>query len=645
MIRSTRALLAKELSANLGTIVALAVFSAVFCALRFVFVEMTSHSLSRLEIVSFFALPGLVFVAGLLAQGLVASEYYGRTQRFVEALPISASHALCVKYFFGLAVLLLIGGAVFSASVFLASSREPLTATFVAIMAARLGAYTLALWSVVFTFSLLGRWRIPLIAVIALLIGALDAYTSFELAFYGPLALVSPAFFPFERAVWPMAEIYQALLLAAAMVSLALILVHAREGSVVESLAKPMSSLERTFLVALAIVFIGVLEHFPVEEEVPTVATTAHAVVASDLADVKVTYIEDRFAADAGAHLSYLEERIAALGELLGESASTLSVETVLSPDLKPEEVRILRSEFESGVSLRANFKRTKTWSDAVVGMNAVHSLLVSRSAGRVVTEPNHWLLDGFAAWWARRGEHLIEAMDRNVDPLLLHALYASERVSLSMETLRRWDSTMVALGDYGAASLGYSVWRVLAQTHGMNTALELAKDEYSHIGHDDIRGWWADWREPVASRFADSTGVSFAAFVETWRVELEKLKSVTAYANALTKLPRGDLRVISAKNSEGTGELRFAMLFHSPLPEDSECYALHINVPPYPILISPMQMREESIELPGSEPLQLEHSVAGRYGHNTRVSGALECWVEAFGGRARLGAATLVMP
>ena len=164
----TRTLFAKELRQHGGALLGITALLTLAFAMGKALMAREARVLSALEAVSSFAIGPLVAAALYLGHRLVVAEHFGRTQRFVEALPVRRGHMALVKAAFGLcwlelwaAFALLLGAA--------GATTEPMGGRFLGILAARLSLYVLALWGVVFLLGFFGRLRFLLGAALAAL--------------------------------------------------------------------------------------------------------------------------------------------------------------------------------------------------------------------------------------------------------------------------------------------------------------------------------------------------------------------------------------------------------------------------------------------------------------------------------------------
>src|SRR3954465_1544595 len=156
-IGETRALLQKELQQHGWVLAGLTLLLALAFFILKVSLEKVARVLSSLEGLAAFAKGPLGAAAPYLGERLVVQENYGRTQRFVEAMPIRRGHFDLVKAAFGLFWLELWAFAALLLSLKIAAAHEPIGRRFALVLAARLGAYVLALWGAAFLLGFFGR--------------------------------------------------------------------------------------------------------------------------------------------------------------------------------------------------------------------------------------------------------------------------------------------------------------------------------------------------------------------------------------------------------------------------------------------------------------------------------------------------------
>lgn len=605
--------------------------------------------LSELAVVPLFARTALVVVALFLSYRLVVLEYYSRTQRFIEALPMARGRLEIVKFLFGLAVLLVIAFVGWAMGVFWARISEPMDGRFLAIMAVRLGAFTLALWSVAFVFGLLGRLRIPLLVAAFVAVRFINAQTGFELDRFGPFALLETRTFPFERDRFPVTAIIETLGVAVVLAGAGFAIALVRDGSFLESLTRVMSRRER--IAALAMVGLAGGAWFLSEPrpEAPPFAYASDAVVRNGAGTVEVLYIDD-VALDAANRLfGYLEPRVRGFAQVIG-LGERIAVRLTLSPGLDADDFRMGRFDFDDGIVVSANFFDARFVAQDL-GEFVFHLLLQVKTRGRAINEERHWAMDGFAQYWAVHGDatpaadawtiHQDDA-DR-ADPLLLQALVARQQAGLSAAALRNWDITAFEVGELPAMALASSGWRYLAETHGVDTVRQIARSLFAESAKEDVRDWLDAVMDPVENTF-ERAGVPWAAFLVGWNAWLDDRLARHPYGEAVRALT--DVRVVIAPLRLVAGGLGIAYSAEFAVAPDSrtECEILHVPVPPFPTVFGGDQMYKESAAFDASG-YALSFVLENAYGPGTPVAAALDCRHPLAVKPLRHGIAAFVMP
>ena len=637
------ALLSKELRQHGLVFVGLAVFSLFYVWALFNVLTAGGAVLSYLSLTSMFASSALLVIALVVGQRLIVTEYYGRTQRFIESLPIGRGRMEWVKFFVGFVLLLVLAMGVWLISIKLAAN-ESLPPRFLMIMGVRLAVYVFTLWCVVFTVSLLGRLRIPLLAASILVLVLIDTYTPFELDRYGPFALIAVSVFPFERNEFPLTQTIESMLLGGGVLALGLVLARLREGSIVEILASRMSTRDRSFLFVLVVVAVMLFTYVGPDPEEEPFRFTEAAVIHSDSGIVHVAFFEDPFEADARVLAHYLDDRVTELWKVFERPPADFGVRVVLAPVARPSEFLTLNAEVERGVVMSANFEQVPGWQMNYFGAFTVHQILTTLSKGRATLEARHWLLDGFAEFWAVHGATAAPELSDKLEMLMLQALYASEIVPVSEQSLRDWDSTTDTLGDTLAMALAYSGWRVLQEEKGHDVLMSLAVNENRRPAYGDARDWWSDWREPAHERFAEVTGWNWQAFLEAWSQRLLELSREPIYRDALRAIPKGRLTILPERTAEGGANIQFRLTYDKTPPAGMRCYALHTRLPPFAVPVSRAALQEVALEWPTAGDV-IEYVVRGTYGSGTHVYAALECDLPPFYSPIRIGMRRLIMP
>jgi hypothetical protein len=588
--------------------------------------------LSALEVVSSFAMGPLAAAALYLGHRLVVAEHYGRTQRFVEALPVRRGHLALVKAVFGLLWLELWAGFALLLGV-AGASTEPIGGRFLAILAARLGLYVFALWGVVFLLGFFGRLRLPLGAALLALVFVLDRVTAWRMSTFGPLALIDRTTFAFERHQFPAAALVQSAAVGVIAIGLAWALSRVREGGVVESLARPLSARE---LSAILVVAFGGTVAFPAldrEPSPPPFAFSSDRVVRDD--SVEVGYLEDELRPAAAALTARLSLTLQAFSQALGVSFPMVRV--VHGPEVPADLPRVVRNHPDEGVVLRANLVATEPGAQTRIVALALHSLVWARSRGRAGIESRHWLLDGFTLHFS----DYFRAAPPPVEPdqTLLRAILATELVPFDAVLLRDYERTAERLGDDVTDALAASGWRILEARVGRERMLALARAALSRRGTGDVRDYLHERRHPPERLFEEATGLSWPEFLQIWTAELTRLRGRPAAVAMLAPLPRGQFTVRADVGALAV-EARLAAL----LSADTTCTLRHRRLPPHDLPFSPESLEEMKFIWPRGEST-LTRTLPNEYGRGERAFVALDCDLPELGSWARLAAERVTAP
>jgi hypothetical protein len=630
----TRTLFAKELRQHGPALLGISALLTVAYSMGRSLMAREARVLSTLEVVSSFALGPLVAAALYLGHRLVVAEHYGRTQRFVEALPVRRGHLALVKAVFGLlwlelwasfALLLAVAGA----------STEPIGGRFLGILAARLGLYVFALWGVVFLLGYFGRLRLPLGAALVGLAFVLDRSTAWHLTSFGPLALVQRTTFAFERHHYPTGALVQSAAVGALAVAVAWALSRVREGGIVEALARPLSPRE---LSAILVVACGGAIAFSALEREPALPPFAFSTdrVLRD-GPVEIGYLEDELRPAAQALAARLGPTVKAFSTALGVSFPPVRV--VHGPEVAVDLPRVVRSHPIEGLVLRANLAASEPGAQTRIISLALHALIWERTRGRAGIEAKHWLLDGFSVHFADYGLGPAPPPDEP-DQTLLRALVATALVPFDETLLREYEHTAERLGDDVTDALAASGWRILESRVGRDRMLALARAALTRPGTGDVRDYLHERRHPTSRLFEEATGLAWPAFFQAWRDELARLRARPAAQAMLAALPRGQFSV-RADPARGVGvDGRLA----TPLAADVTCTLRHRRLPPYDLPFSPETLEELKFIWRRGDA-SLDRALSDQYGPGERAFVALDCDLPALGCWARLAAARVTAP
>lgn len=646
-------LFSKNFSQHAIVVLAGCLFGLIYVGALVVVSEVNGRVLSHLSIVASFAKSGLLLVGVVFGQRFITNEYYNRTQRFLESLPVSRLRVVVAQYGFGLVSLLLVMGVVWGCLVWLAAEQEPIRERFLLLMLGRWASFSFALWGLVFVFAMLGRLRIPLAAVAGLVTYFVFSNTTFELDRFGPFALMDSDLFAFERRALPTIDVLVTLGIGLVLLIAGLTLANLREGSFIESLANPMGVREKGFILGLVVLGLGASVILQPEPPIAPFEFTDDRVLRKGV--IEVSYLESQRAEDAQRLTNYLHGRISALSELVATRSADFKLRIGLDTSLDARDFRTGQSSAEFGVVAYTNFIRDPEWDIEYFGSYVMHQWLAANANQELSIESGHWLLDGFSRWWATHGAQPAPALSEALDPLVLEALYILTAGLPDERSLEDWDKTTQRYGEVQSMTVAYFGWRVLADLRGHATVLKLADTEFNRLQHHDIRDWWYRYRHPAEQRFAEITGVSMTAFIEQWRAMALELMQREDYAAALGQLPDTQLDIQSVVTANGGLGLRYSLRVETPPAVGTRCVALHQPLGPYDVALGRGGMREVIVHWPATEdsvdgeiasPIDaIDYDLAvGEYGPGSRVFVGFECRLPGLSTDISFGQKILVM-
>ncbi len=628
-----RALVAKELREHLWAGLALAMVLGGALLLLLVSGLLARRSVSLLQSYTFYLWVFVPLAGVVLGNRLVVHEYYGRTQLFLEALPVRRPELLAVKCALGLAALSAVALGALATFALFASQSEPIDARFLAILVTRSLGWVACLWSYLFAMGLLGKLRIPLYLTTGLAAGLLVGLTDVDLSRFGPFALIDFETLPGERTHFPVDALLEALAATGVCLGIALVLGLIHEGSVAEVLARPMSQREKALsgMVILGLI-VGVAVLDERRHKAPLEFDEDDLVVASEEAPLEVLYLHEEAEDDADALLAVLEADVAALEELLGRPIDAV-LRVALHEQLDGRTFEQAYLEENDGVLLRANFRRGAEWDERGFRAFALARVLREATGERAGFEPQAWVLDGFARWWTERDE----AREPEQDRALLRAAWATRAAPLAEADLVRWFRTRERLGLPVAEGLAASGLWALERRRGRAAVEALARALYGREVPEDASETLRTWRTPFPAVFEQAAGLPLTEHLAAWNAELEALRARPAVADLLARVPEGS-GAFEVRAGQGTiRHLEYALRFARPPGAGTPCALLHLELSPFDHELDPRALRRQE-HLWAEGAAEAQHRLT-RYGQGTRVFVALEVESEALGCPLRLAA------
>ena len=636
-MRRFTALLGKELRQHAAIGIAL-----VLC-LGGIFLLMLLGTLMRSETVSlmttharfliFLTLGGMV-----LGNRLIVGEYYGRTQLFVEALPMRRWEMVALKYLLGLALLLLAAGASLAISAATSLSREAIDGQFLAIVAARTASYVFCFWSFFFAMGMIGRFRIPIYLAIVLAIFAVDEMTAFRLEHFGPIAVLDPSTLPFERETLPARAVGETLALGTGLIALAFLLALINEGSVAETLARRMSQREKAMIGILFIALMLALVFFEERRDKEPYAFTEEQVVRSETWPLEVLYLLPEKRDDAELLLGQLEDDLGALATELGWRVVP-AVRVAYGSSLDAGIYDRAELENNDGILVRANFVPSAGFDARDFSAHITALMLDDATRGRARFEPKAWLRDGFAHWWSLR-ERSADGVDpmacRDGNTTLPRALWATRSEPLTEELVAKWLRYRERHGEDLAEAVATSGLWALEALHGRDAVLRLAHAIFARESPENARELFYEWRHPLAVVFQEATEVDWSDFITEWNGWLERLRQTPECSRHLAAVPEGTGSIEIDAGTGAVRDLTYGFSFTRPPAEGALVTLLHRRLTAFDTELERRDLRRVEKLWPAGEQ-SASWRLPGLYSRGSRAFLALEVESEALGCPIRL--------
>jgi hypothetical protein len=466
------------------------------------------------------AFRSLVFLLGgvsilTLANRLVVREYTGRTQLFLETLPVSRAQVVAVKWLTGAVLLAIPMAACFAVTLHVAFAQVVLTSRFVQLIAVRGGTFLLFGYSLAFFIALTGRYRYVLWG--ALILGAycIDTYAQFPFQQWSPIALVSRSMV-FERFELPIVDLMITWLVTALLIVATLILSLASEGSLVLALSRRMSPRERVIVTVAVLSLFSLLGQLDARKPKP--AFTLHDAVISGAGAAQVAVARTGKGTNLPAKL--LADKM---------SSDLHELQTYLSLSAGPGMFVLPDASIDSDVFLRA----TLPSSDGVVVRGAIgaehfdqeefrayaiEQALEWYTHDRARQEDRRWLLDGFTQWWIAR------ASSTRQDHLTQRAALAARMLHFESThldaQLRHWLTVREQLGDCLSDALAWRAVALLVEDLGPDRFRQLTTALFGRHLPDDARAAFLESSFNNAWRHANAP--AFPTFAEGLRAALQ---------------------------------------------------------------------------------------------------------------------------
>jgi hypothetical protein len=540
------ALLAKDIREHWVSLLFLSLGCITVFLLLLIQNKGAAYSMSSLEIVRYALLYLMPVVSLIVGNRLIVNEYLSGTRLFVEALPLGRSLPLVLKYLTGLGYLSIITVLLILLAVKSASLADEITVAYLLLITSKTLVMIWLYWSIVFCFSLCGYLRVMLYLLLVGMVAAFVYLPSVNTDLIPPIALMDQQLFVFERDVTPWFSIIGTALLSIAFTIAGFVLVQVGEGSVIERLSKPMTRRDFVAISVLMAAGLGVWTAIVEKNSVESVEFSSAQVVRMEDPAVAILYLEDQYQSSAKVYAERLSDSLVALQASLGlETLPT--VKLALSPDREKHDVDYATS---NGVFVSANWLEHDTYDNAILDSILMHGVLSAQTGGRAMTEPYHWVLDGFTRWWVEQGAHAINP--QHEAELLARALWALDSEPLAQRLITRWQMTADRFAYPSAEALAWSAMVYLEKVQGRGKVLALASEFLTRpVGRSVLASILDRWQSP-AFRVEKIIGMPVDEFLQDWVAWLDLQKHDSLVSSFLQHIPSLRGHVTSAFDSSG---------------------------------------------------------------------------------------------
>lgn len=433
-----------------------------------------------------------LLLALVLANRLLVREYMGRTQLFLETLPVGRARAFATKWLLGCGLMLLTAWLTWLATWRFVRYTEVLEWADAKGALLCAATFCLTAWSFAALAGMLGRYRYIAWAGVAAVVMLATNVAGIPFLDLPVLRLLGQDV-QMGYALPETSAFVYAFIIAAACTAGAATLALAGSGAMASTLARRMTARERVFaLVALlAVATIGyTLEPKPVQppfeitegERFQGKWTRVGVLPTATFDAAAAQSLASTIAADADSLIDALELDIHPPVFVLPQQGLDRHV------------LRRAALRAADGIVLKVAPNAPSDFVRTLV----LHSLLTDVTRNRGMREDRHVLLDGLAVFWALRDD--AEGRER----WWLRAAAAAE--PLTADHLTAWAQTSEQFGECQSLAIAYSAVDTLVQRLGLDAALRSMREIFVSP-RDDVRALFE--RRPATTLAA--AGVNWA--------------------------------------------------------------------------------------------------------------------------------------
>ena len=440
-------------------------------------------------------------MAVLLVNRMVVREYMGRTQLFLETLPVGRAQVIAVKWLLGAVLLMLTMAVCLAVTVWAASGQVLLTPHYVGLVALRSASFMLLMYALAFAIGLTGRYRYLAWGVLAACVIMADTQWQLPAQKWAPFFLVQESMV-YERLRLPLQAVLTTCGAALALVAATFALAMASQGSLVVALSRRMAPREKVGVTVAILALLTVVYIVDVRKEKPlfVLKGASH----SD-SGPKVAVGEGD---DPDADQLLANGLSADLAQLRQYLALPLDPTLSVLPDDALDADVFQRAELPNadGVVVRAAFSGEQFDRNAFRAY-ALSAWLQWHTRERAAKEDRRWLLDGFAQWLAAR------ELPQHRETLALRAALAARLLQQRQvgvgSALGQWLGVREQLGTCLADALAWRMVSSLEQQIGAQRFQALSRAVLGTRPPADIR---ASLQGPSLAQMLAQAGAPDAA-------------------------------------------------------------------------------------------------------------------------------------
>lgn len=523
------ALVRKELREHGPVLLAAALLSGL--ALVGVMLTTDKSGGGRFTALTIFA-PSMGALGALIAANrLFVREYAGRTQLFLEVLPVSRTRVFVTKWLLGALWTAGLLAAAWASVLNHQREREVIALADALPVLGAVVLFGIAVWSFAALAGMLGGLRYMAWIAAALGLGlAINAgqLSEDELPVF---ALLSDRVTMARGAADPR-DIAVALGLSALFTAGAAALALIGSGAIASALARRMTTRERVFLLVSALVIAFVYSVIEGKRKKPafeladaTLVEGKHAriglMATKDLGREQMLALCRKIAHD-------VDIAVEALGlSWLGARGEPIQPTVYVLPQQGLDKRLVERASLglQDGIVLRA----APSVDEAVLRARVLHELISDASDQRASREDRHLLLDGFAEWLVLRGDPAERALSG--------LRFASIARPIAPVQLERWEESMEQLGPCTANALAFASADAVASALGEEGFFRLLRALFARQPAD-VR---VLFEEPPSAQLARA-GVPWRTIAARVEAERERLREERALE--LAAIPERTARI-----------------------------------------------------------------------------------------------------